>query len=173
MSKAIGLLLVLALSGDARKRAYYAAVYPNEHGPFVRRQDAIEAGLFALHARAEAGDWGCEWLTMFTRDRYGKWWYTTPKEGGEAGPGECQVSYSSREVRRPGSTLVATAHSHPRGDVFPDPRPDPDDNRNAQEMFLLRSDGNVWHFGPRQTRATLYGRMAADGLKAPESRPRS
>lgn len=156
-------VLAADVEADAR-RAYYAAHYPDEHGPFARRQDAVDAALLALHAHAETERWWTEWLTLVTRDRYGKWWHTSPKEGRVLGARQCAVSYSASEVRRPGSTLVSTAHTHPRGDLFPDPRPSPPDNRNPHEMFLLRSDGNVWFFKPHETRTKLYGRVRAGAI---------
>ena len=34
------------------------------------------------------------------------------------------------------------------------------------EMFLLRSDGNVWYFRPHETRSKLYGRVRAGVLES-------
>lgn len=148
-----------AAAGETKRgrAGYYRIHYPGEHGPFATRQEAIDAGLVALEVRAQAGAWSCEWLIFYTSDRYGAWWYSDPKEGHPVGAGTCEVAYSEREVRRPGSKLVATAHSHPRGDLFPDPRPRPPDNQNDHEMFLLRSDDNVWFFRPHDVQSSLYG----------------
>jgi hypothetical protein len=148
----------------AKRRTYYAVRYPGEKGPFVRQQEAIDAALLALSAHAESENWWTEWLTLVTRDRYGKWWHSPPKEGRVLAARQCQVSYSISEIRRPGSTLVSTAHTHPRGDLFPDPRPTSPDNRNPHEMFLLRSDGNVWFFRPHETTPKLYGRVREGAL---------
>jgi hypothetical protein len=150
----------------ARKAAYYAVHYPGEQGPFASRQQAIDAALLALNSHAESEKWWTEWLTLVTRDRYGKWWHSLPKEGQVLAARQCAVSYSISEVRRPGSTLVSTVHTHPRGDVFPDPRPRSPDNQNPHEMFLLRSDGNVWFFRPHQTRPKLYGRVQSGVLES-------
>ncbi len=156
---AFAALLVLnpvAVSGGSVQAGYYAVRYPGENGPFASKRAAVADGLTVLRARADAEDWGCEWLILISRDRYGRWWHTSPKTGREVAPNMCEVAYSSAEIRRPGSTLVATAHTHPRGDLFPDPRPDPPDNRNGHEMFLLRSDGQVWRFGPHSRAARPY-----------------
>jgi hypothetical protein len=147
------------------RRAYYAVHYPGEHGPFAHRQEAIDAALRALAAQAESESWRTEWLTLVTRDRYGKWWHSLPKEGQVLAARQCQVTYSIREIGRPGSTLVSTAHNHPHGDLFPDPRASSPDNRNPHEMFLLRDDGNVWYFKPHDTRAKLYGHVAGGALE--------
>ena len=148
------------------RRAYYAVHYPGEQGPFTSRQEAIDAALRALGAHAESQRWWTEWLTLITRDRYGKWWHSPPKEGQVLAARQCQVSYSIREVQRPGSRLVSTAHTHPRGDLFPDPRAGASpDNQNPHEMFLLRSDGDIWFFRPHETRPKLYGRLAAGALE--------
>jgi len=149
------------------RRAYYAVRYPGEQGPFARHQEAVDAALRALGARAESENWWTEWLTLITRDRYGKWWYSPPKEGQVLAARQCQVSYSIREVARPGSTLVSTAHTHPRGDLFPDPRGEASpDNQNPHEMFLLRSDGDIWFFRPHETRPKLYGRLAGEAIES-------
>jgi hypothetical protein len=155
--------------GGAQRRAYYAVRYPSENGPFPSKRAAVGAALAALHARADAEDWGCEWLSLISRDRYGGWWHTSPKTGSEVAPNQCEVAYSSAEIRRPGSRLAATAHTHPRGDLFPDPRPDPEDNRNDHEMFLLRSDGQAWRFAPHSFAATPY-RSDAPSESRPERR---
>ena len=160
-----------ASGGDAAaaRRAYYAVRYPGEQGPFKRRQQAVDAAVLALSARARSEEWWTEWLALIFHDRYGKWWHSLPKEGRVVSVGQCAVSYSAREIRRPGSTLVSTAHTHPRGDLFPDPRPDSPDNRNAQEMFLLRSDGGVWFFKPHDRRGSLYGRVLEGALERADS----
>lgn len=137
--------------------------YPGENGPFSSKRAAVDAGVAALRARATAEDWQCEWLAMISRDRQGRWWHTSPKTGSEVAPNTCEVTYSSREIRRPGSTLVATVHTHPRGDVFPDPRPNPPDNRNSHEMFVVRSDGRTWRFAPRSFIPTPYGAATVAG----------
>lgn len=141
------------------RRAYYSLRYAGENGPFRSKPAAVHAGLMALYSHAEAERWGCEWLIMLSRDRYGAWWYSTPKTGHEIAPNQCEVSYASTEIRRPGSTLVATAHTHPKGDLLPDPRPNPPDNQNAHPMFLVRSNGTIWYFAPRSTTPTEYGQM--------------
>ena len=164
---AFGWKAAMAKSADAAGRtAYYAVHYPGEHGPFADRGKAIDAALIALNGRATTGDWACEWLIIYSRDRYGAWWYNEPKEGHARGPNECVVSYSERELRRPGSRLMGTAHNHPRGDVFPDPRPSPLDNQNDQEMFLLRHDGGVWYFPPHETHPKLYGRLREGAVES-------
>jgi hypothetical protein len=170
MTAELALMAILAGTGspthsrEARdeQQAYYAARYQGEHGPFASQQQAIDASLTMLYKHAEAERWGCEWLTLQSRDRYGRWWYSTPKTGHAAGPNQCEVRYSSAELRRPDSTLVGTAHTHPRGDVFPDPRPKPPDNQNPHPMLLVRSDGSIWHFPPASTTPTLFGRMVKD-----------
>ena len=157
-------------SEPAARQAYYAIHYAGEHGPFASRQGAIDAALRALGGHAASESWWTEWLTLVTRDRFGKWWYSSPKEGQVLAARQCQVSYSIREIRRPGSTLVSTAHTHPRGDVFPDPRPTSPDNQNPHEMFLLRSDGNVWFFKPHEMRPKLYGHLSGESFDTLESR---
>jgi len=176
----LGLLLgssqPVAADDAAARRAYYAAHYPGERGPFGGRQEAVDAALRALAAHAESEQWWTEWLTLITRDRYGKWWHSLPKEGQVLAARQCQVSYSIREVRRPGSTLVSTAHTHPRGDLFPDPRGEASpDNQNPHGMYLLRSNGDVWFFRPHETRPKPYGRLAAGVLETRRTpgRPRS
>jgi hypothetical protein len=139
-----------------QRHAYYARHYAGENGPFPSKSAALDAGLAVLRLRATAEDWGCEWLILISRDRYGRWWHTSPKTGSEVAPNQCEVTYSSAEIPRPGSQLFATAHTHPRGDLFPDPRPDPPDNRNDHEMFVLRSDGGVWRFAPRSFTPVRY-----------------
>lgn len=163
-SLVVGSTSVAAPDAASARRTYYAVHYPGEHGPFAQRQAAIDAALRALGARAESESWRTEWLTLVTRDRYGKWWHSLPKEGQVLAARQCQVTYSIREVGRPGSTLVSTAHTHPHGDLFPDPRATSPDNRNSHEMFLLRDDGNVWYFKPHDTRAKLYGRVVGGAL---------
>lgn len=170
MTAQLALMVILAGTASPNDRrgapdeeqAYYAARYGGENGPFVSRHRAIDASLTMLFQHAEAEDWGCEWLSLLSRDRYGRWWFSTPKTGHAAGPNQCEVSYSSAEIRRPDSRLVSTAHTHPRGDVFPDPRPNPPDNRNSHPMFLVRSDGRIWHFPARSTTSTLCGQVVKD-----------
>lgn len=98
-------------------------------------------------------------------DRYGKYWVTAPTDGYRTAGGDWRTDLHVSDVLRPGSTIVATVHTHPmtRDNGSPDTTgilEDVDgDNATRFPQWVLRGDGAIIYFKVGGFRGDHMGRL--------------
>jgi hypothetical protein len=144
-----------AAEASAEKAAYYSTRYPGEVGPFETFTEVLHAGVNDLYYYNYMTRYTMEWGTVFFKDRYGKWWYTAAVTDMR----EDSVTLDPNQlIRRPGSTVGASAHSHPQNDSQ-----SPTDNSSPYYMFVVQPDGLIYIYQPsydgtQNKKLKLYGR---------------
>src|SRR5690348_12227740 len=133
------------------QRAYYAYSDPSEVGPYVSMQAALHDALMASYWNQAAelpgeGEWG----SMIYKDRYGLYWFTAPIRGVVLPDGSWVTMLNAGSISRPGSTVVASEHTHPKGTYDPtgSGTTNGGDNQSDHPMFVIKGDDTVWYFPP-------------------------
>jgi hypothetical protein len=150
----------------AARDAYYAAVGPNEMGPYLTKQTVLHGALMASYwnQAGEAYQQG-EWGSMIYVDKYGMYWFTAPIRGVQLPDGSWSTTLFPSAITRPGSQVVMVEHTHPHGlwDPTGSDSVDPDgDNQSDYPMMVIRADDTLWYFPPNTQRALYYG-LISDG----------
>lgn len=142
----------------AARELYYATRYDNENGPYTTYDEAIRASQYmlwnAVHLWMQ-GDSNLEQGLLISRDQYGQYWHLTPRVSLDH-----RITLYTSEVKRPNSTVVAMAHSHPEDtpsftEVFPEGSGG--DNLTGYDQFVQRFGGDIWYYRPNTHEPKLYG----------------
>ena len=148
------------------QRAYYAYSIPVRFRPYVSMQAALHDALMASYWNQAAelpgeGEWG----SMIYKDRYGLYWFTAPMRGVVLPDGSWITMLNTGSISRPGSTVVASEHTHPKGtshDPTGSGTTNGGDNQSDHPMFVIKGDDTVWYFPPNTERALFDGVISGD-----------